>query len=635
MIQLRRLAFSRGVDRLVEEASFQLHPGWKIGLTGANGCGKSSFLALLRSQLHADSGDLEMPPGWIIGHVAQDTPALPDAALEFVVGGDEEFAGIERELAAAEAAHASEGERIALLHGRLEEIGGYSARARAAALMHGLGFTDADFARPVAEFSGGWRVRLNLARALMCRSDLLLLDEPTNHLDLDAVLWLEDWLKRYPGTLILISHDRDFLDAVVDRILHVEQQRMTLYAGNYSAFERTRAERLAGQQVTFERQQREIAHLQSYVERFRAKATKARQAQSRLKALDRMELVAAAHADTPFTFGFLEPLGMSDPLLQLDGVRIGYGDKTLINNVSLSLRPGLRLGLLGRNGAGKSTLVKCLAGVLAPQAGARIEGRHLRIGYFAQHQLEQLRPDESPLQHLLRQEPQCREQDLRDYIGGFDFRGDMATTPCGSFSGGEKTRLALALLIRQRPNLLLLDEPTNHLDLDMREALTLALQETEAAVVLVSHDRHLLRTTCDELWRVHDGVAEAFDGDLDDYAKWLDRLRSEQQGGSATENEQKTARKEARAESAAQRQALLAQRRPLMKEAEKLEKQLAGWQGEKALLDQRLADPALYSHGADGTLLQSLLKRQSELAANIDGSELRWLEIQETLEALE
>ena len=634
MIQLRRLAFSRGVDRLVDEASLQIHPGWKVGLTGANGCGKSSFLALLRGQLHADRGDLEMPAGWQIGHVAQDTPALADSALEFVVGGDEEFAAIERGL--AEAAHQGEaqGEKIALLHGRLQEIGGYGARARAAALLHGLGFGDGDFARPVAEFSGGWRVRLNLARALMCRSDLLLLDEPTNHLDLDAVLWLENWLGAYPGTLILISHDRDFLDGVVGRIVHIEQQRITLYAGNYSAFERTRAERLAGQQAMHEKQQREAAHLQKYVDRFRAQATKARQAQSRLKALARMQTIAAAHVDTPFSFAFLNPEGMSDPLLSLEAVDIGYGTQALVRRVMLTLRPGQRLGLLGRNGAGKSTLVKCLAGELKALAGKRIEGRHLKIGYFAQHQLEQLRPDESPLQHLLRLEPTVREQELRDYLGGFDFRGDMASTPCARFSGGEKTRLALAFLIRQRPNLLLLDEPTNHLDLDMREALTLALQETEAAVVLVSHDRHLLRTTCDELWRVHDGVAEPFDGDLDDYAKWLDRLRAEGRPGDGTAPDDKAARKEARAESEAQRQALLAQRRPLVKEVDKLEKQLASWQGEKHLLDERLADPALYAGGAAPELLQTLQKRQGELDAAIEGAEMRWLELQEALEGL-
>jgi len=631
MIQLRRLAFSRGVDRLVEGASFQIHPGWKVGLTGANGCGKSSFLALLRQQLHADSGDLEMPPGWVIAHVAQDTPALAIAAQDFVLGGDEELARIEADLALAEENH--EGEKIALLHGRIQEIGGYGAKARAAELLHGLGFKDSDFTRPVAEFSGGWRVRLNLGRALMCRSDLLLLDEPTNHLDLDAVFWLENWLKSYPGTLLMISHDRDFLDAVVSRIVHIEQQQMTLYQGNYSAFERTRAERLANQQAMHEKQQREVAHLQKYVDRFRAQATKARQAQSRIKALDRMKEVAAAHVDSPFSFTFLEPEAVSDPLLQLDRATIGYGDKILLGNVSLSIRPGLRLGLLGRNGAGKSTLVKCLSGDLKPLSGQRTEGRHLRIGYFAQHQLEQLRPDESPLQHLLRQEPQTREQDLRDYIGGFDFRGDMASTPCRNFSGGEKTRLALALLIRQRPNLLLLDEPTNHLDLDMREALTLALQETEAAVVLVSHDRHLLRTTCDDLWLVADGKAAPFDGDLDDYARWLAEQRSAEKAASQAVDGEKSARKEARAESQAQKQALLVQRRPLIKELEKLEKKLATWQTEKAEVDEKLADPALYT-AADRSPMETLLKRQAELGNNIDEAELRWLEIQENLEAL-
>ncbi|HEX8962386.1 MAG TPA: ATP-binding cassette domain-containing protein, partial [Rhodocyclaceae bacterium] len=390
MILSRNLCFARGGQPLVEDASFQLHPGWKVGLVGANGCGKSSFLALLRHELNAERGDLEMPPRWTVAHVAQDTPALPDAALEFVLDGDAELRQVERGLAAAEAAH--DGLRLAELHGRLDEIGGYAARARAAELLHGLGFADADFARPVAEFSGGWRVRLNLGRALMCRSDLLLLDEPTNHLDLDAVLWLEGWLKAYRGTLVMISHDRDFLDAVVDRTLHIENRRMMLYAGNYSAFEQTRAERLAAQQATFEAQQREIAHLEKFVERFRAKATKARQAQSRLKALDRMERIAAAHIDTPFTFRFAEPAGFSDPLLAVEAAAAGYGDKAVLDGITLTLRPGARLGLLGRNGAGKSTLVKLLVGDLAPLAGARVEGRHLAIGYFAQHQVELLRP---------------------------------------------------------------------------------------------------------------------------------------------------------------------------------------------------------------------------------------------------
>ncbi|MBK6400981.1 MAG: ATP-binding cassette domain-containing protein [Rhodocyclaceae bacterium] len=625
MIQLRNLTLARGGEPLIEGAGLQIHPGWKVGLTGANGCGKSSFFALMRGELHAEAGDLEMPAAWAIAHVSQETPALPDAALEFTLDGDDELRGVERRLTLAEAAH--DGEQIALLHGRLQEIGGYAAKARAAELLHGLGFTDADFARPVADFSGGWRVRLNLARALMARSDLLLLDEPTNHLDLDAVLWLEGWLKSYPGTLIMISHDRDFLDAVVGNILHIEGRCMSLYTGNYSACERARAARLAGQQAMFAKQQREIAHLHAYIDRFRAQATKARQAQSRLKALARMEEIAPAHVDTPFSFRFAEPAGISDPLLQLDQAAAGYGGTPVLERLALTLRPGGRVGLLGRNGAGKSTLVKLLAGELRPMSGERREGRNLVVGYFAQHQVEQLRPDESPLQHLMRAEPASREQELRDYLGGFDFRGDMVMAPCGRFSGGEKARLVLALLIRTRPNLLLLDEPTNHLDLEMREALTLALQETDAAVVVVSHDRHLLRTTCDELWLVADGQATPFDGDLDDYAAWLARQRSAER---APEPD-KAAQKQVRMEEAAARKSAVAERRALTREVEKLDKQLAGWQMEKARLDDQLADPALYE---DRGKLTASLKRQAELTALIDPAELRWLEIHEVLEAM-
>ena len=596
MILLRNLAFARNGEPLVENASLQLHPGWKIGLIGANGCGKSSFLALLRGELHAEHGDLEIPAAWAVAHVAQDTPALPDPALEFALDGDTELRDIERDLASAEQAAEPDGHRVAELHTRFADIGGYSARARAAELLHGLGFSDADFARPVAEFSGGWRVRLNLARALMCRSDLLLLDEPTNHLDLDAVLWLEGWLKRYPGTLILISHDRDFLDSVCSHTIHLGDRQMRLYSGGYSQFERQRAAQLANQQAMFEKQQRDRAHLESYIERFRAKATKARQAQSRIKALARMEEISAAHVDTPFSFRFSELGNAPDPLLSVEQARLGYatesGETTILDRVMLTLRPGERIAFLGRNGAGKSTLIKLLAGELAPLSGRRIEGKGLSIGYFAQHQLELLRPDESPLQHITRQDPNAREQELRDYLGGFDFRGPMVDAPCGRFSGGEKARLVLALLIRAKPNLLLLDEPTNHLDLEMREALNLALQEYEGGVVLVSHDRHLLRTTADALYLVADGKAQIFDGDLDDYSAWLAEQRAAQNAPDQAQSADKESRKEARKLAAADRQALLAQRRPLLKEGEKLEQQIARWQVQRSELETQLADPA-------------------------------------------
>ena len=642
MILLRNLCFGRNGQMLVEDASLQLHPGWKIGLIGANGTGKSSFLSLLRDELHAESGDLELPRAWVMAHVAQDTPALPDAALEFTLDGDRELRAIERQLAEAETATDADhdGHLVGELHARLGEIGGYAARARAAELLYGLGFSDADYLRPVADFSGGWRVRLNLARALMCRSDLLLLDEPTNHLDLDAVLWLENWLKVYPGTLILISHDRDFLDAVVDHTLHLDQSKLRLYSGGYSDFERQRSAHLALQQSMYEKQQRERAHLHSYIERFRAKATKARQAQSRIKALARMEEVAAAHVDTQFTFRFREAGAAPDPLLVVHEGSAGYGAQTILADIKLTLRPGQRLALLGRNGTGKSTLVKLLAGELQPMAGGRVEGKGLKIGYFAQHQLEQLRPDESPLQHLIRLNPQVREQELRTYLGTFDFRGDMATSVCGRFSGGEKSRLALALLIWQKPNLLLLDEPTNHLDLEMREALNLALQEYEGGVVLVSHDRHLLRTTADELWLVAHGRVQPFDGDLDDYSDWLAKQRSSAStaGSNASPATGKQTRREERAQATAGRQALLEQRRGLQKETAKIEKQLASQQSELVLLENRLTDPALYAANgnasADPELLQSLLKRKTELLRGIEQGEERWLVLHDELERM-
>ncbi len=631
MIALRQVTFSRAGHPLVIDASVQLHTGWRVGVVGANGCGKSSLFALLSNELHAESGDVELPASWHIARVAQETPALPDAALEFVLDGDVELRRIERELLAAEAT--GNGEAIGLLHARYGEIGGYSAKARVAEVLHGLGFTDADFQRPVAEFSGGWRVRLNLARALSCRADLLLLDEPTNHLDLDAVLWLEGWLRSTQATLLLISHDRDFLDAVVGHILAIDLQRMTLTSGGYSDYERARAARLATQQSSYEAQQREIAHLTRFVERFKAQATKARQAQSRVKMLERMEIVAAAHVDSPFHFSFRQPAALPDPLLTIENAAAGYVDRNILDNVTMTLRPGCRIGLLGRNGAGKSTLIKLLAGAAPQKGGERKEAKALNIGYFAQHQVEQLRLDESPLQHLVRLEPTTPEQELRDYIGGFDFRGDMAMRAIEPFSGGEKSRLALALLIRSKPNLLLLDEPTNHLDLEMREALTFAMQDFEGGMVVVSHDRHLLRTCADELLLVADGKVTEFDGDLDDYAAWLASQRNAEKAQEPDAAAEKNERLQLRADAKANRQSLLAQRRPLLKEIEQLDKKLAKWHEEKAALEAKFADPDFYV-AVDRQKSEEMHIQAATLGEQIDEAEMRWLEVHEALEAL-
>jgi ATP-binding cassette subfamily F protein 3 len=630
LIQFKQLTLVRGLKILIEAASLQLHPGHKVGLTGANGAGKSSLFALLRGEMQLEAGDLEMPATWVIAHVAQETPALALAAIEFVLDGDAELRTIEAALAAAEANH--QGELLAELHHRLLDIDGYSAKARAAELLSGLGFTQANLQQAVSSFSGGWRVRLNLARALMCRSDLLLLDEPTNHLDLDAVIWLEGWLQSYRGTLLLISHDRDFLDAIVNHIAHIEQQTLTLYRGGYSDFERQRAEKLSLQQAMFEKQQRKVSHLQSYIDRFRVQATKARQAQSRIKALERMEMIAAAHIDSQFNFEFRVPTSAPDPLLMLDDMAVGYHDVALIKNIALAIRPGERLGLLGRNGAGKTTLIKLLANELKPLSGKRVEGRDLNIGYFAQHQLEQLRPHDSPLQHMLTLDPLTREQEHLNFLGGFDFKGEMARSPCADFSGGEKSRLALALLIWTRPNLLLLDEPTNHLDLEMRHALTLALQDFTGGVILVSHDRALLRATCDEFLLVADGKAEAFDGDLENYSQWLSaqRLKDKQEAQVASADKPN---KNDRAVNKAEKQARILERRPLIKELEQLELNIDRWQNNKKGCDERLNDSELYA-AADKTELQQLLIKQAELAAKVETSEERWLELHELLEAL-
>ncbi len=644
MIQFRNLALARGARLLIEGATLQIHPGWRVGLVGANGSGKSSLFALLRGELHPDRGDCEVPQRWTIASVAQETPALATPALEYVLDGDVELRAIERELAALESADetAHDGHTVAGLHMKLAEIDGYSANARASSLLSGLGFADAQFMRPVSSFSGGWRMRLNLAQALISRADLLLLDEPTNHLDLEAVVWLEKWLAGYRGTLMLVSHDRDFLDGCVTHIASLQAQQLTLSTGNYSAFEEQRAARLAMQQAMYAKQQREIAHLESYVERFRAKATKARQAQSRLKALDRMERISAAHVDTPFDFEFAEPARSPDPLVVLDSVCAGYSGLTVLDAVDLTLRPGARIGLLGPNGAGKSTLIKLLAGELAPVAGRRIEGKGLAIGYFAQHQLEQLRPDESPLWHLVKQEPRTKEQLLRDYLGGFDFRGDMVHAKVAPFSGGEKSRLALALLVRRRPNLLLLDEPTNHLDLEMRHALTRGLASYEGSLVLVSHDRALLRTVCDEFLIVADSAVAPFDGDLDDYLAWLAARRNAPASpGVATSpaaraESKKPAQpvtKQARSVAHAEREGKVVRRKPLLKESEQLERRIARWQEEQRALVAQLGDPQ-FNAQAGSERYRDHVTRQAEVARMIVEAEHRWLEVHAELEKI-
>jgi len=638
MITLRAVTLQRGGERLLEGVDWSVFAGQKVGVVGANGSGKTSLLALIQGELHCEAGDVQVQPGITIAHVAQESEAHADTALEHVLDGDPELRRIEAAIAAAQGdgitqqddAHAASSV-LGELHERLAAIGGYGARARAAQIMHGLGFSTADLTRSVAQFSGGWRMRLRLAQALMSRSDLLLLDEPTNHLDLDAVLWLEEWLGRYDGVLLLISHDREFLDNTVEHICHIEHRTLKAYKGNYSEFEGQRAAGLQTREAAYAKQQREIAHLQQFVDRFRAKATKARQAQSRLKALERLERIASVQIASPFHFRFREPLHAPQVLLTLDAVDAGYPGLPVLREVDLTLRAGTRVGLLGTNGAGKTTLLKTLSGELAPLAGERREGKGLAVGYFAQHQLEQLRPDDSPLQHLVRLDRRAREQDLRDYLGGFSFGGEAADAPVARFSGGEKARLALALIIWRRPNLLLLDEPTNHLDLDMREALTIALQEFEGAVVLVSHDRHLLRATAEDFLIVTGGGIAPFDGDLEDYRAWLVEQRREPptpQTGAALP------RRQVRRLEAEARNRLSAQRRPIEQRLRTLEEELPRLSADKTRLETLLADPDLYAQSDREKLKSSLLER-ARINARLQQLEEEWLLLQEQLEALE
>jgi ATP-binding cassette subfamily F protein 3 len=624
MIRLDSLTLRRGPQVLLENVDLALHAGWRVGITGRNGAGKSSLLALVAGELAPDAGHFERPTNWSMAWVRQEVPALESTALDYVLDGDAELRAIERDLVAAEDAH--DGMRIAHLHERLHTIGGYAAPARAGALLHGLGFAASDETRRVAEFSGGWRMRLNLAQALMCRSDLLLLDEPTNHLDLDAVLWLQDWLARYPGTLLLISHDREFLDAVVTHVLAIAERRADLFTGDLTGYERKRAEQLTQQAAAFEKQQRERAHLQHFVDRFRAKATKARQAQSRIKALERMVEIAPVRAASTIQFEFREPARLPAPLLKLDDAAAGYGERHVLDDITLILAPGDRVALLGANGAGKSTLVKLLAGQIAPLAGERIAAKDLAIGYFAQHQLEQLDPSASAVAHLLRLDPALGEKAARDFLGGFGFAGERALEPVAPFSGGEKARLCLALTVFQRPNLLLLDEPTNHLDLDMREALTEALNDFSGAVVLVAHDRALIRACCDTLLHVGAGRVAPYDGDLDDYARQVLRAANT----SATTPEKPASgnkRRDARRANADERARLTT----LQQEAQRLEKRIAQVEADKRQTASALADPALYD-GSQNAQIQGLTRQAAVLAAELGKLEELWLSAHEALE---
>ncbi len=657
MIRFQNVSLMRGTKPLLEDADLTLNPGDKIGLIGANGAGKSSLFAMLRGELHPDQGAIDFPAKWRMAYVAQETPALDRPALEYAIDGDVNLRRLQAELIDLEAHPDADdhGMRLGEIHSLLADADAYTVQSRGEQLLLGLGFSLEQMAQPVASFSGGWRMRLNLAQALMCPSDLLLLDEPTNHLDLDAIIWLEDWLKRYPGTLIIISHDRDFLDEIVNVVVHIDERTLKRYSGNYSAFERQRAAHLVLAAAAFEKQQRTRAHLQSFVDRFKAKATKARQAQSRMKALAKMEELAPLRAAAEFSFEFREPLSAPNPLLVLDNVDAGYplldehgdkvGGKAIVKRVNFSLQIGQRIGLLGVNGAGKSTLIKTVAGELMPLEGKATLGKGLSIGYFAQHQVEMLRHDESPLWHLLKIAPNVREQELRNFLGSFNFPGDMVTTPIAPFSGGEKARLALALIVWQRPNLLLLDEPTNHLDLETREALTMALAQFEGTVVLVSHDRHLLRATTDEFIIVADGKLQPFDGDLDDYKEWLFQTKL----GKGTDTLPAPAlakdgkleapmaapvdRKEQKKLEAEARQRMAALRRPIENRVKRLEEQMAKLNAKKAEIDAQLLEPSIYE-AENKDKLKLLVADQAFASRDLEQLESEWLELQEQLEGL-
>ncbi len=631
MIILEDIALRRGPKLLMQGASTTLQPGQKLALIGANGTGKSSLFAMLLGELSADQGQIRGMTGLRVAHMAQELEVSDDSTLNFVMAGDAAVYQLTQDIARAE--QAEDYERAAYLYQEMEVLDGYSAPRRAEQLLLGLGFAQADLQTSVTEFSGGWRVRLNLARALMTPSDVLLLDEPTNHLDLDTMLWLQGWLLRYQGTLLMISHDRDFIDAICERTLSLEQEQLIPYRGGYSAFEQQRAERMAQQRAQYAKQQREIGQMEDFVRRFRAKATKARQAQSRLKALERMETVAPAHVDSPFSFQFPEPGKSSDPLLTIDNLVLGYGDDVVLDGVSLSLHPGDRIGLLGKNGAGKSTFLKGLTGALPALSGDRVTGAHLRIGYFDQQQLEVLDLQASALLHLQRLTPKVREQVILDFLGGFNFRGDRARQEIAPFSGGEKARLALAMVVWQDPNVLILDEPTNHLDLEMRHALAVALQGYTGAIVLVSHDRHLMRHAVESLWLVDEGAVTEYPDDLSAYEQWVlsgDRTAAVTSGKAASKvTETAEGKGKQHRQSAAEQRARL---RPLQKALEKTERTLEGLQQKLVELQAQLANSDLYEPNQQSQLAK-LVETEGSLKSQLSETEEAWIQQQEAIES--
>lgn len=644
MIYINNLEVMRGNNTLLNNACATIYPHKRVGLIGRNGCGKSTLFALIKKEILPENGDINIPSSWVISSVAQETPGLEESALDYVIDGDKQYRALEKELKAAE--ETNDGMKAASLHMELENIQAYTINSRAGRLLLGLGFSTADFTKPTKEFSGGWRMRLNLAQALICRSDLLLLDEPTNHLDLDTVMWLEDWLKAYPGTLIIISHDRDFLDNICTNIIHIEHKKLNCYTGNYTDFEVERAQRLALEKAMYDKQQTELAHMQAFVDKFRYKATKAKQAQSRLKAMERMEKIVLAQADSPFSFSFFENENVLPPnLIRMDNLTAGYPDKTVLTSIKMNIVPGSRIGLLGRNGAGKSTLIKTIAGEIPPLSGEFALAKAVKVGYFAQHQLEYLDPEGTPLSHLTALAPDARELELRSFLGGFGFSGDKVTDPVGHFSGGEKARLVLALLVWQKPNLLLLDEPTNHLDLQMREAIIIALSSFKGALIVVSHDRHLLRTTTDEFYSVSEGKVFPFDGDLDDYHEYLMELDKKEQEKLNAEKADERAHKPVQTndnfKNKDQKRAEAAFRKtlsPLKKEIEKLEHSLDELNARKNELETILADASIYE-AARKNELQAYLLEQSSVSEKLEEVETEWMlkseELQDKITAFE